>query len=128
MGGVMSFSGQQPEGQGKEPWIMISYGEDRIAATKNNTHIFRFAGELSVHNHAYLITGEADENGTPGIYLWEKYEGHQKAFKKILKAALDNEWTVHLGLQQVAEEDVNAWRQAFTPDLTDYPPDFGEAA
>lgn len=102
-----------------EPGIFLNLNGERFEATRANTSLFRFMGNLALYNHVFIVTDEEEGKGT---YIFNQHPTYS-TFETYMIA---NHYPLHDYLQGVAECDVDAFEKMVkqtTSDIGDYVPD-----
>ena len=81
-------------------------------ATRENTTMFTFLGELAIYDHIFIERGM--EESTPvGAYLFK----NQNVWKDLAMFIMENQYPMHLNLTEVAECDRDAFDHTMFPDI-----------
>lgn len=90
-------------------------------ATPENASLFSFAGHLSCFNHIFLITSVAGKD-LQGFYMFDESPDKKihRTYKKLAHFMIDNNYPLHMNLQEVAQCDENAFYGTSLQDLNGY--------
>jgi hypothetical protein len=101
-----------------DPQLGITLGNKDFEVNRRNAVIYTFMGELAIHDHLFLIT---DTEERTGIYVFRTTQ--ENVYNKIGTWMAKHNFTAHLNLPQISENDLAAWQRATSPDLGDFIPD-----
>lgn len=93
----------------------LNIGGEHFHMTRENTSLFRFAGELAIYDHVFFVTEERENGAVAGTYLFRANE----AFAKLRTFMEENLYPQHVNLQEVAQCDLDAWNSHYLKDLND---------
>lgn len=93
-----------------EPKLTLDLNGNRFECTRENTSLFTFLGELACYDHIFLVFDE--ENSEIG-YLFK----NQEQWTDMAQFLSDNDFPMHLNLQEVAEVDQQAFEATFYADV-----------
>lgn len=99
---------------------LIINGEEFLA-TRHNTSLFTFLGELSCYDHVFILK---DEETGEGGYLFK----NQTVFNDLGAFIVAHSFPMHLNMTEVAECDQDAFNGTFYRDIRSnrsFPPEWG---
>lgn len=97
----------------QEPRLEITMNGERFVATRENTSLFTFLGELAVYDHIFIQTGEEDDTVMTGGYLFK----NQEVWHEMAGFLFENLYPMHLNLPEVADCDRRAFEATMYPDI-----------
>lgn len=93
-----------------EPVLEITMNGEKLLATRDNTSLFTFVGELACFDHVFIVT---DEENNVGGYLFR----NQEIFPQLAGFLFENMYPMHLNLPEVAECDQRAFDATMYGDI-----------
>lgn len=104
----------------QDPGLPLEFNQEPFEATRHNTTIFTYFGQLAMYNHVFVQT-RAEEQSMIGAYVFCDHP----AFQYITSHAMEYDWPMVLNRNEVPECDMTAWDNAHLGDLrgTDSFPD-----
>lgn len=93
-----------------EPVLEITMNGETLRATRGNTSLFTFIGELACYDHVFIVT---DEQSNIGSYLFR----NQEIFHQLASFLVENLYPMHLNLDEVADCDRNAFEHTMYTDI-----------
>lgn len=102
-----------------EPKLELSVRGEQFFATRQNTTLFTFYGEIAMFNHVFLELQDAeDENQMMGAYVFCDHAAYQELGNFIV----EHNFPMVLNRNDLPECDEQAWRNAHP--IEDFVPDW----
>lgn len=81
-----------------EPFMRIQFDGEEFIATRENTVLYTFLGDLAMYDHVYLVV---DEENSTASYVFSTNPGYapMKAYME------ENQYCMHLNLPRVCDMD-----------------------
>lgn len=99
-----------------DAFIKLETGESgQVVATRHNTSLFSFIGELSMYNHIFVVTEDC-ETTSKGMYVFNQNPN----YARIARYMVDNTYPMHLHLTDVAPCDVEAFERVIATDVGEF--------
>jgi len=102
--------------------LELTINGQEVLATRHNTAMFTFLGDLACYDHVFICVNE--EEGS-GAYLFK----NQQIWRDLAGFIMENQFPMHLNLPEVAECDVDAFNGTFYGDIRhmdSFPADWAE--
>ena len=103
-----------------EPTMRVHMSTGDFLATPDNTALFRFAGQLAMYDHVFMLTDEEKELGT---YIFNQND----AYEQMEDYIIEYDFPIHDNMRSVAECDQRAFEkfvQSQMTDIADFPPEW----
>lgn len=97
--------------------MTLTVGDQEIEATRFNTGLYTFAGELACYSHIFVTREVTDDGVVRGNYIWQTDDIYGEVVKKLRYF----EWPQYLNILQVSEGDVQAFYNRHYKDLERLP-------
>lgn len=102
----------------QEPVMRLTMASGEFEATRDNTFLFTFLGKaginLAMYDHVYIRMDEEGEE-PQGAYIFSINEN----FQPMADFMLENKYTAHLNMSEVAECDVTAFNNMIRDNAED---------
>lgn len=98
-----------------EPAMILDLPSGDFEARRDNTSLFTFLGAIACYDHVFVQTGDIEDNVMSGTYIFSTHP----AFEKMSEYMVENDYPMHLNLQEAAECDRTAWERMVAQQCTD---------
>jgi hypothetical protein len=100
-----------------EAFANISFGNgEGIKASADNTVVYSHKGEAEMYDHVFI-----EVNDKQGVYIWAQVPPDNQQFLDLAAAAVESGAEVHLNIQNVSNNDIQAFGRAALRDLNEIP-------
>lgn len=107
-----------------EPYLPLNLSGKEVIATRDNTSLFTFIGNLASRNHVFIVYEIIDEENAYGSYIFPT----NRLYEGLRDYLIINQYPLHMNLTSVSETDERAYQQhirelAEQEEIPDYPPE-----
>lgn len=95
--------------------LELNLGGEIFQMRRDNTSLFRFAGELAIYDHVFFVQEELEPGRIAGTYLFAA----NPAYPQIRAFIEQHNYPQHINLQEAAQCDIDAWNHHYLKDLND---------
>ena len=96
----------------KEPRFKVRFGEEEFEATRDNTSLFRFFGQLAIYNHVFIIK---DKEKGEVSYIFDTHP----AYDKVTDFMIEKDYPIHMNLREIAKCDSDAYDMMLHEQMSD---------
>lgn len=93
-----------------KPALELNMNGERIIATRHNTAMFTFLGDLAIYDHVFVLTNEETNSGA---YLFK----NQEIWQDLAGFCIEHQYPMHLNMEEVAECDQKAFEATMFTDV-----------